>query len=98
MAGGGIAVESAGVDADEAKEGGFLALLRRRMSDAFRTGWVAVDSLEPPRPGSIVARGLSRESENIPPPPPGAGKSLSVGSIAEMLAWKSSKLTEGRKS
>lgn len=32
------------------------------------------------------------------PPPPGAGKSLRMGSYAEMLAWKSSKLTDGKKS
>jgi hypothetical protein len=35
---------------------------------------------------------------NRTPPPPGAGKSLNCGSYVARLAWKSSKLTEGRKS
>jgi N-acyl-D-aspartate/D-glutamate deacylase len=99
-----------GVSASGLFASGLLAVLdwlKRRMSAVLRAGRASV-----PVPGANAsARMFAYVATCVagavvgavgkmptPPPPPGAGKSLRLGSYEEMLAWNSSKLTEGRKS
>ena len=81
---------------------GFFVWLNLRIKEALRAGRVSVPVPGANASGPMFVRGTAVVADVVAgsmptPPPPGAGKSLRSGSYAEMLACKSSKLTEGRK-